>query len=127
MIFKQKMKPIFFFLIFIFSFANAQNFETVFEKSNGLETATYEQTITFYKNLANKYPEIKIQEIGLTDSGKPLHLVTFNTSENSNLNASKNTILINNGIHPGEPDGIDASMILLRDIMIEPSKLLMVK
>ena len=26
-------------------------------------------------------------------------------------------ILINNGIHPGEPDGIDASMMLVRDIV----------
>ncbi|RYD76370.1 MAG: hypothetical protein EOP55_11615, partial [Sphingobacteriales bacterium] len=26
-------------------------------------------------------------------------------------------ILINNGIHPGEPDGIDASMLMVRDIV----------
>jgi len=26
-------------------------------------------------------------------------------------------ILINNGIHPGEPDGVDASMLLLRDLV----------
>jgi len=108
----------FLLIFFLFaSFSYAQNFETVFEKSKGTETATYIQTIAFYQSLANKYPEINIQEIGLTDSGKPLHLITFNTSENSNLNASKNTILINNGIHPGEPDGIDASMMLLRDIV----------
>ena len=31
--------------------------------------------------------------------------------------SSKNRILINNGIHPGESDGIDASMMLLRDIV----------
>ena len=29
----------------------------------------------------------------------------------------KNKVFINNGIHPGEPDGIDASMMLLRDIV----------
>ncbi|MCK5637620.1 MAG: M14 family metallopeptidase, partial [Flavobacteriaceae bacterium] len=29
----------------------------------------------------------------------------------------KNKILINNGIHPGEPDGIDASMAFIRDIV----------
>ena len=106
---------IFIFLLSITSFNYAQNFETVFEKSNGLETVTYDQTITFYQNLANKYPEIKIQKMGSTDSGKPLHLVTF--SINSQDKYSKNTILINNGIHPGEPDGIDASMMLLRDIV----------
>ncbi|MCK5678937.1 MAG: M14 family metallopeptidase, partial [Flavobacteriaceae bacterium] len=77
--------------------------------------ATYEQTINFYKNLASKYTEINIQEIGMTDSGLPLHLVTFNAK--SPREHSKNTILINNGIHPGEPDGIDATMMLLRDIV----------
>ncbi|HQX97783.1 MAG TPA: M14 family metallopeptidase, partial [Chitinophagaceae bacterium] len=30
---------------------------------------------------------------------------------------NKRIILINNGIHPGEPDGIDASMLLVRDIV----------
>ena len=113
------------YLFFIFSLStivvNAQNYETIFEKSNGFETATYEQTINFYKNLANRYPEISIQEIGLTDSGLPLHLVTFNTNSQDKSKSpsaySKNTILINNGIHPGEPDGIDASMMLLRDIV----------
>jgi hypothetical protein len=31
--------------------------------------------------------------------------------------SGKRIILINNGIHPGEPDGIDASMMLVRDIV----------
>ena len=36
---------------------------------------------------------------------------------------NKRIILINNGIHPGEPDGIDASMLLARDIVINKIKL----
>ena len=108
------------FLIFV-STTNAQNFQTVFEKSNGTETATYDQVIHFYQKLAEKYPEISIREMGETDSGKKLHLVVFNTDKEASLKKinpdSKNTILINNGIHPGEPDGIDASMMLLRDIV----------
>lgn len=110
--------PCFFFII---SFANAQDFTTIFEKSNGKETATYDETITFYKNLAKEYSEIFIYEIGETDSGKPLHLVVYDTNKNFKLEylpkSNKNVILINNGIHPGEPDGIDASMMLLRDIV----------
>ena len=35
----------------------------------------------------------------------------------------KAVILINNGIHPGEPDGIDASMMLVRDIVTNKIKL----
>jgi hypothetical protein len=36
---------------------------------------------------------------------------------------NKRIILINNGIHPGEPDGIDASMLLVRDIATRKIKL----
>ena len=34
----------------------------------------------------------------------------------SGTGKGKLVILINNGIHPGEPDGIDASMLLIRDL-----------
>lgn len=95
------------------------DFTTVFEKTKGFETATYSQTINFYKNLAKKYNTISIDSIGATDSGKPLHIVTFNEAANFNFETIRNTkrtILINNGIHPGESDGIDATMMLYRDL-----------
>ena len=57
------------------------DFTTIFETSNGTETATYEQTIAFYSELATNYPQISIQAIGETDSGKPLHLVTLNPNK----------------------------------------------
>ncbi len=93
-----------------------------FEKSNGKQTATYSQTIHFYKTLAAEFPTISIFEIGHTDSGHPLHVVVFNPeNDQKNLKTQKyqkndkNLLLINNGIHPGEPDGIDATMLLFRD------------
>ena len=96
-------------------------FETHFEKSNGLETATYQQTIKFYYNLAEVYPEISIKAIGETDSGEPLHLVTLNLDAVFDFSKikehDKRILLINNGIHPGESDGIDATMMLIRDIV----------
>ena len=97
-----------------------KDFTTVFEKTAGLETATYPEIIDFYKQLAAEYSTIAIYEMGDTDCGKPLHLVTFNPNrsfEPEFLTAQKqNVLLINNGIHPGESDGIDASMMLLRDL-----------
>lgn len=98
----------------------AQNLPTVFEQSGGTQTATYEETISYYKILAEKFPSISLEEIGDTDSGIPLHVVTFYSSGKLLLKdiqkTDKITLLINNGIHPGEPDGIDASMQLLRDL-----------
>lgn len=96
------------------------DFTTNFEKSNGTETPTYQEVITYYKNLANAYPEINIQEIGMTDSGNPLHIVTLNPEaifDFKKIRQNKRILLVNNGIHPGESDGIDATMMLFRDIV----------
>ncbi|TYB75762.1 M14 family metallopeptidase [Bizionia myxarmorum] len=106
-----------------FNFLQAQNkktdFITVFETSKGIETATYSETIQFYTGLAKVYPQIQIKAIGKTDSGEPLHMVTFNSESEFNfetIRKKKRILLIINGIHPGESDGIDASMMLYRDM-----------
>lgn len=124
------MKKLAFLFLIVFSCSENSNesssqntidFTTIFEKSEGLETATYEEAIWYYKALSDAYSEITIQEIGETDSGEPLHIVTLNmeaTGDNFERLRQKNRILlINNGIHPGESDGIDATMLLYRDIV----------
>ncbi|WP_299890031.1 M14 family metallopeptidase [uncultured Lacinutrix sp.] len=96
------------------------DFTTVFEKSEGTKTATYQETISFYKNLSKTYASISFDSIGITDSGKPLHVITYNSDNDFNfsqIRKTKRIILINNGIHPGESDGIDATMMLYRDIV----------
>ncbi|MCH4824117.1 M14 family metallopeptidase [Gramella lutea] len=95
------------------------DFETRFEKSGGTETSTYAEVIKFYENLADAYPSITLQEFGETDSGLPLHLAIYNSSGEQDLEKlrkSHSFMLINNGIHPGESDGIDATMMLFRDM-----------
>ncbi len=97
-------------------------FITPFESSEGKETPTYPETLDFYIALAKEFPEINIQTIGETDSGYPLHVVTYNPEGDFNFNKigqKKTIVLINNGIHPGESDGVDASMLLFRDLGIE--------
>jgi len=117
---------ILFFFILILTFSceekkvdSVADFPTHFELSKGTETATYLQTIDFYIQLAKEFSEINIQTIGETDSGNPLHIVTFNDDADFNfrrVGEEKIVILINNGIHPGESDGIDATMLLYRDL-----------
>lgn len=101
--------------------SNDKDFTTHFEKSNGTETPEYEDVIKYYRQLSDSYSEISMFEMGQTDSGNPLHLVVFNSDGKIRLEdvktSSKNRLLVNNGIHPGESDGIDASMMLLRDIV----------
>ena len=96
------------------------NFPTPYETSGRTNTATYEEAIDFYISLAKEFPEVNIQTIGDTDSGKPLHIVTYNDEGNFNfqrIGEEKTIMLINNGIHPGESDGIDATMLLFRDLV----------
>lgn len=122
------MKKLLFLLLIIVSCDKRQNnidfnFTTVFEKSQGFETATYQETIEYYTALAENYSEIAIQAIGETDSRKPLHVVILNPNANGldfeKLRKNNRILLINNGIHPGESDGIDATMMLFRDIVQE--------
>ncbi len=91
---------------------------TPFEKGDGNQTATYEQIIDFYKKLDTEYTSVNVKQIGMTDAGKPLHLVTYSADavDWEIPNEDKIKILVNNGIHPGESDGIDATMMLVRDL-----------
>ncbi len=94
-------------------------FITPFERSHGMQTATYEEMVRFYKNLGAKYKTIAIGDVGPTDNGYPLRSVCY--TKNGDFDKDhwrrdgKVIMLINNDIHPGEPDGVDACMLLLRD------------
>ena len=99
----------------------SQELKTVFEKSNYKETSTYLEGIEYYKRLAATAQQVSIKEFGLTDAGYPLHLVMIakngDFSVESNRKKGRSIILINNAIHPGEPDGVEASQMLARDLI----------
>lgn len=99
-------------LLFISASVFSQTqFQTPYQKGNGNQTTTYAEMVSFYEELAKNFPTITVESFGTDDNGEPIRVVIYNAS------ADKNTpsILINNGIHPGEPDGIDATMMMMRD------------
>ena len=101
-------------------------YPTFFEKGNGNTSADYDEIIRYYNLLDADFATIKVKKMGLTDSGLPLHIVVFSSDKNfdfSILSSKKTVILINNGIHAGEPDGIDASMQLFRDMALKKIKM----
>lgn len=115
------MKIIFVLLqLFLIHSLFAQSFSTPFEISGNKESATYFECIDFYKKITTAYKTLHIKAFDTTDAGYPLHLVMFSSDAKFDpvqWHAQKKiVILINNGIHPGEPDGIDACMLFLRDI-----------
>jgi len=99
------------------------SFVTEFEKDENY-TATYHQTIGFYKELAASFEYITITEFGNTDSGYPLHEVVLINNSSQTKKEDKVVIMINNAIHPGEPCGVDASMMIARDLMTDRKELL---
>lgn len=106
---------------------NSQNLITRFETSGGTQSPAYAEIINWWQKLDEQSGKVKLLTMGMTDAGFPLHLaIVANNGDFNFENIRKNNkrvILINNGIHPGEPDGIDASMLLARDIAINKLKL----
>ncbi|MBG8553535.1 M14 family metallopeptidase [Hymenobacter guriensis] len=103
----------------------AADWRTPFEKGNGNTTVTYRECIDYYQRLDAKYAEITMRPAGATDSGQPLHEVVVS---GNGLNdpaatraAGRRVVFIQNGIHPGEPEGIDASLMLARDLVQKPA------
>ncbi|MGB0166511.1 MAG: M14 family zinc carboxypeptidase [Luteibaculum sp.] len=94
---------------------------TVFEDSNGMQSSDYQTTIDFWKDLSDISPGVSLFEVGESDAGLPIHLVLVGKEKIKDwksLKTSKKTVLlINNGIHPGEPDGIDACQLIAKEIL----------
>lgn len=105
----------------------SQNITTKFELSKGTQTPPYFEIIDWWKKLDEKSGKVKMFTMGITDAGYPLHLIVVSNNGDYNFESirknNKRIILINNGIHPGEPDGIDATMLLARDIVTNKYKI----
>lgn len=84
-------------------------------------SSTYNEVIANYQKLDSAWPEAKLLECGLTDCGKPLHLFVISGDRQFDPDkirkSGKCIVLINNGIHSGEPEGIEGSMLAADDIL----------
>lgn len=116
-------------LLFIFNLY-AQDlsdyWKTHFEKSNYLETPRYKETIEFYKKFEKYSPYAKLISIGKSAEGRDIYVLIISKDKAFNPEKAKKTkkpiVFIQNGIHAGEIDGKDASMILIREILITKEK-----
>lgn len=100
---------------------------TPYESGNGNQTTTWAQCIAFYEALAAQYPTVlRFWQIGMTHSGRPLHagVVTADgVLDRAPLRAGHRPVFFNNnGIHPGEPEGVDVCMALVRDFCLQPER-----
>ena len=106
---------------------SSQDWLTPFERGNGNQTATWDECIAFHQGLARAFPQwLRFEEAGRSDGGVSIHLGVFSPDgvfEPSTARAQGRPVFLNNnGIHPGEPEGIDACMALIRDLCLQPGR-----
>ena len=130
------VKIIFFSFILIYSSLlisqqDYSSWETVFEKSGYISTADYNQTMEYFQKLADSSEYADLFSFGVSPQNRELKylLVTKETKKYWRMDVniglrklSKPLILVINGIHSGEIEGKDASMLLLREILVTKQK-----
>ncbi len=103
-----------------------KDWETGFEKSGFMSTANYIQTMDYFQNLADNSAFAEFLSFGVSPQGRELKYLLVTKESKLSVPPGKElfkpTILIINGIHSGEIEGKDASMILLREILITKEK-----
>ncbi|WP_300664832.1 M14 family zinc carboxypeptidase [Fluviicola sp.] len=79
------------------------------------QTPTYPELIDIYKKLDAEHSEIQLFQMGMSDTEYPIYLVVINGAQDSlktfEKARTKTTLLINNAIHAGEPDGVNACLL----------------
>jgi Zinc carboxypeptidase len=102
----------------------ATDFPTPFELDSS-HTATYTEGSYFYQKLAQRFSKkMAFSTFGTSDCGEALQVAVISADKTftpeSARKAGKLVYFINNAIHPGEPEGVDASMLFVRDLVLNP-------
>ncbi len=108
--------------------AQADLYPTPYERGNQNQTTQWSECIAFYERLTADFPRVlHFFTMGLADNGLPLHAGVVSSDgafDRAQIRAHGRPVFFNNnGIHPGEPEGIDACMALVRDFCTQPERL----
>lgn len=110
-------------LMFFFAVGQSSDWQTDYEKSGYLDTPRYAETIKYCKRLASSSNMITYTTFGKSPQGRDLPLLIIDNeglSEPYAIHAAgKAIVLIEACIHPGESEGKDAGMMLVRDLMLK--------
>jgi hypothetical protein len=99
---------------------------TPFE-AGGLDVSPpYAETVAWLARLAKSAPNVKLTSLGKSHEGRDVWMVIASKEGAANAEAlranGRPTLLAQGGIHPGEIDGKDAGMMLLRDLTVRGTK-----
>ncbi|MBD8532706.1 MULTISPECIES: M14 family zinc carboxypeptidase [unclassified Massilia] len=106
----------------------SNNLKTPYEQGNQNQTTTLTDCIAWYEALARDYPQVlRFGVVGTSDAGVPIHAGVVSADgvfEVAAIKAAGRPVFFNNnGIHPGEPEGVDGCMALVRDFCTQPERL----
>ncbi|HXU30654.1 MAG TPA: M14 family metallopeptidase, partial [Thermoanaerobaculia bacterium] len=102
------------------SVAASHRASTPIESSDFRRTPTFDETVAWLHQLAAHFPEMKVTTFGRSAAGRELPLVIVAKDRkfdppHSGESPARPIVLIQSGIHAGEIDGKDATMLLLAD------------
>ena len=102
-------------------------YPTPYEQGNRNQTTQWGACIAFYEKLASDFPGVlQFFQIGVADNGLPLHAGVVSSDgvlDRAQIKAEGRPVFFNNnGIHPGEPEGMDACMALVRDFCTQAER-----
>ena len=110
----------------LFSQQDYFSWETYFEESGFNATSRYAETMEYFQRLADYSDYAQFFTIGISPQKRELKCLEVSKNKSFNfIEAKKNNkpiVLIINGIHSGEIEGKDASMLLLRQMLITKEK-----
>lgn len=99
-----------------------QEWLTLAEQTDFRKTPRYEGTMDFFSRLADQSKMVTMGSFGVSPQGRDLRIVVVDKdglTEPAQIRAKgRLVILVQCCIHSGEPDGKDATMIWLRDLVI---------
>ncbi len=99
---------------------------THFEQSGEMESPSYNDTIAYFRRFEEKTKMAKLITMGVSSQGREIKCLVVARENHFTPQKAKRSgkaiVLIQNGIHPGEIEGKDASMLLLREILVTKEK-----
>jgi hypothetical protein len=109
-------------LIFLPLLVEQTGWATTYERSGFLETGSYEEAVDYCRRLERSSKMAKVIEFGTSPEGRPMIALLISRDREHTPEAvarsRKPLVFINNGIHSGEIEGKDSSLIMARDILV---------
>jgi hypothetical protein len=102
--------------------ASGDPFITPAEASAFSETATYDEVTDFFTRLSSQSEFVRVQSLSELANGENLWMVTVSGEQKFSATEMANPVMyVTAGIHPGESSGVNAGMMFVRNLVMDPA------